>query len=59
MFTFFVVISVVRYGPPTRTEYRIHVENISSRVSWQVCFGGRHTRELPPHYVQHKELQSS
>lgn len=25
-----------RYGPPTRTDYRIIVENISSRVSWQV-----------------------
>ena len=25
-----------RYGPPLRTDYRILVENISSRVSWQV-----------------------
>ncbi|KAG1655646.1 Serine-arginine protein 55 [Nymphon striatum] len=25
-----------RYGPPTRTEYRVVVENLSSRVSWQV-----------------------
>jgi hypothetical protein len=25
-----------RYGPPTRTEYRLIVENLSSRVSWQV-----------------------
>ncbi|XP_041352381.1 serine/arginine-rich splicing factor 4-like [Gigantopelta aegis] len=24
-----------KYGPPTRTEYRIIVENLSSRVSWQ------------------------
>nr|CAD7405192.1 unnamed protein product [Timema poppensis] len=24
-----------RYGPPTRTEYRLVVENLSSRVSWQ------------------------
>ncbi|XP_065225343.1 serine-arginine protein 55 isoform X2 [Planococcus citri] len=24
-----------RYGPPTRTEYRLIVENLSSRVSWQ------------------------
>lgn len=24
------------YGPPTRTEYRLIVENLSSRVSWQV-----------------------
>lgn len=24
-----------RYGPPTRTEYRVIVENLSSRVSWQ------------------------
>ena len=40
MLTFFVVISVVRYGPPNRTEHRIRVENISSRVSWQVCLEG-------------------
>lgn len=26
-----------RYGPPTRTENRLIVENLSSRVSWQVC----------------------
>lgn len=25
-----------RYGPPTRTEYRLTVENLSSRISWQV-----------------------
>lgn len=24
-----------RYGPPLRTEYRLIVENLSSRVSWQ------------------------
>uniref|UniRef100_A0A2A4JUR4 RRM domain-containing protein n=1 Tax=Heliothis virescens TaxID=7102 RepID=A0A2A4JUR4_HELVI len=24
-----------RYGPPTRTEYRLVVENLSSRISWQ------------------------
>lgn len=24
-----------KYGPPTRTDYRIVVENLSSRVSWQ------------------------
>ncbi|MBO8666447.1 hypothetical protein INO76_15575, partial [Staphylococcus aureus] len=24
-----------RYGPPTRTNYRLIVENLSSRVSWQ------------------------
>uniref|UniRef100_A0A6M2DSV8 Putative serine/arginine-rich splicing factor 6 n=1 Tax=Xenopsylla cheopis TaxID=163159 RepID=A0A6M2DSV8_XENCH len=24
-----------KYGPPTRTEYRLTVENLSSRVSWQ------------------------
>ncbi|PIO24515.1 hypothetical protein AB205_0081070 [Aquarana catesbeiana] len=24
-----------RYGPPVRTEHRIIVENLSSRVSWQ------------------------
>jgi len=27
--------SSFRYGPPTRTEYRLIVENLSSRVSWQ------------------------
>ena len=26
-----------KYGPPTRTDYRVIVENLSSRVSWQVC----------------------
>lgn len=26
-----------RYGPPQRTAYRLVVENLSSRVSWQVC----------------------
>ena len=25
-----------KYGPPTRTDYRVLVENLSSRVSWQV-----------------------
>ncbi|XP_049844877.1 serine-arginine protein 55-like isoform X8 [Schistocerca gregaria] len=24
-----------KYGPPTRTEYRLIVENLSSRISWQ------------------------
>jgi len=24
-----------KYGPPTRTEYRVTIENLSSRVSWQ------------------------
>jgi len=24
-----------KYGPPTRTDYRVTVENLSSRVSWQ------------------------
>lgn len=27
-----------KYGPPTRTDYRLTVENISSRVSWQVGY---------------------
>ncbi len=31
-----VVLVFCRYGPPTRTEYRLIVENLSSRVSWQV-----------------------
>ncbi|MPC33834.1 Serine/arginine-rich splicing factor 4 [Portunus trituberculatus] len=26
----------VKYGPPTRTPYRVIVENLSSRISWQV-----------------------
>lgn len=30
----FAILS--RYGPPTRTDNRIIVENLSSRVSWQV-----------------------
>ncbi|XP_040170785.1 serine-arginine protein 55 isoform X6 [Anopheles arabiensis] len=25
-----------RYGPPLRTEYRLVVENLSTRVSWQL-----------------------
>lgn len=25
-----------RYGPPTRTDYRVTIENLSSRTSWQV-----------------------
>ncbi|XP_044570105.1 serine-arginine protein 55 isoform X4 [Drosophila ananassae] len=28
-----------RYGPPLRTEYRLIVENLSSRVSWQSLMG--------------------
>jgi len=42
-----------KYGPPTRTNYRVIVENLSSRVSWQdlkdfmrsageVCFADAH-----------------
>ena len=31
----YLFLSDYRYGPPTRTDYRIIVENISSRVSWQ------------------------
>ena len=27
-----------RYGPPVRTQYRVTVENMSSRTSWQVIF---------------------
>lgn len=27
---------VEKYGPPTRTDYRVVVSNLSSRVSWQV-----------------------
>ena len=31
-----------KYGPPTRTDYRVTVENLSTRVSWQVSLIGRH-----------------
>lgn len=31
-----VVCCHSRYGPPVRTPYRVVVENLSSRVSWQV-----------------------
>ncbi|KAG7170973.1 Serine-arginine protein 55-like 2 [Homarus americanus] len=34
-----------RYGPPTRTPYRVIVENLSSRISWQV---GLYNRVLSP-----------
>lgn len=27
-----------RYGPPVRTEHRVIVENLSSRISWQVSW---------------------
>ena len=27
-----------RYGPPVRTQYRVIVENMSSRTSWQVMY---------------------
>ncbi|KAM3873714.1 uncharacterized protein ACN63O_001603 [Diretmus argenteus] len=27
------------YGPPVRTEHRLIVENLSSRISWQVKIG--------------------
>ena len=30
------VLFTFRYGPPVRTDYRVVVENLSSRVSWQV-----------------------
>ena len=44
---------VDKYGPPTRTNYRVIVENLSSRVSWQdlkdlmrrtadVCYANAH-----------------
>ena len=28
-----------KYGPPTRTDYRVTIENLSTRVSWQVSAG--------------------
>ena len=32
-----LIISIFfRYGPPTRTDYRVTIENLSSRTSWQV-----------------------
>lgn len=36
MLTRFTLSLGTRYGPPARTEHRLIVENISSRVSWQV-----------------------
>jgi len=32
-----------KYGPPTRTDYRVTVENLSTRVSWQVS--------IRPHFM--------
>lgn len=44
-----------RYGPPLRTEYRLIVENLSSRVSWQVCKPNYifflSLKMLIPHYI--------
>ena len=51
------------YGPPTRTDYRLIVENLSSRVSWQdlkgymrqageVTFADAH-KYPPPHTHTH------
>ncbi|KAK4302178.1 hypothetical protein Pmani_025713 [Petrolisthes manimaculis] len=38
-----------RYGPPTRTPYRVIVENLSSRISWQKPLTeGRATRSAGP-----------
>lgn len=41
-FSFFFLkrrfLFVSRYGPPVRTEHRLIVENLSSRISWQVRF---------------------
>ena len=30
---------VDKYGPPTRTKYRLIVENLSTKMSWQVGHG--------------------
>uniref|UniRef100_G1MU39 RRM domain-containing protein n=1 Tax=Meleagris gallopavo TaxID=9103 RepID=G1MU39_MELGA len=35
LFIYFRLVGVDKYGPPTRTEYRLIVENLSSRCSWQ------------------------
>lgn len=32
-----------RYGPPVRTDHRLIVENLSSRISWQVSMHSYHT----------------
>jgi len=32
---------VDKYGPPVRTKYRVIVENLSTRVSWQVSHGAQ------------------
>jgi hypothetical protein len=39
-FWFFLFSVSSRYGPPVRTQYRRIVENLSSRVSWQVILFG-------------------
>jgi len=33
------VCANARYGPPVRTPWRITVENLSTRISWQVSSG--------------------
>lgn len=33
-----LIFCISRYGPPVRTEHRLIVENLSSRISWQVRF---------------------
>jgi len=35
-----------RYGPPTRTDNRVVVENLSSRVSWQVSDFNKQLAEI-------------
>ena len=39
-----------KYGPPTRTDYRVTVENLSTRVSWQV--GWHSPTESGAHILQ-------
>ncbi len=45
-----------KYGAPRRTEYRIIVENLSTRVSWQV---GRNRTFVPTlHSIGHLDARS-
>uniref|UniRef100_A0A1A8RGW2 Serine/arginine-rich splicing factor 5a n=1 Tax=Nothobranchius rachovii TaxID=451742 RepID=A0A1A8RGW2_9TELE len=37
-----------RYGPPMRTDHRLIVENLSSRISWQCSFGAFPYTQLLP-----------
>ena len=44
-----------KYGPPTRTNYRIVVENLSSKVSWQVSVP--HWFNTPPAHDRRRDIR--